>query len=501
MDSSKIKLIFIVTVALFAALYLGISAATAQFEAIAWVVGGVTLCTCLLMGRNIWLLIPFLGSMQLTLMIPGRPSSMLVAQALVISFTLLMLLSRKMPFKLRITEMECWMLLLTLCVFQVYARNPVGVNLFGGDQVGGRPYVLYLMAFVTAFILSSISVTHKSLWMALKLSVLGSFCNFAVGLLGWLWAPFGYFFGMASNVMGAPSQQSALDPGQAGRVEFVRTMANTLAVVVSSFRNPLLAVFSVRFAPLVIISLIFAAGSGYRNVVASVGLSYLVGVIYRGGLISLMGSTLLGVIALASLAIINMALPLPANLQRALAFLPGTWEERYVLNTQDSSNWRFEMWEEVLTTDRWIDNKLLGDGLGFSAKELQLQSQLLGKNRGSSVGVSGFDQAREFVLINGDYHSGPVSAIRTIGYVGLCIMLLAQLRIMMHAHRLVLKFKSSEFFPLVLFFCIPMIWFPAFFIFIFGGFQADAIVILLNAGMIRLLQNNLPIGANMQAEA
>jgi hypothetical protein len=499
MDSSKIKLIFIVVMAMIAALYLGVSAATAQFEAIAWVVGGVTLCTCLLMGRNIWLLIPFLGSMQLTLMIPGRPSSMLFAQALVITFTVLLLLSRKIQFKLQITEMESWMLLLTLCVIQVYVRNPVGVSLFGGDQVGGRPYVLYVMAFITAFILASVLVTPKSLWLALKLSILGSLCNFAVGLVSWFWAPFGQYFGMANSLAISSNTQTVVDADQAGRIEFLRSIANTLAVLVSSFRNPLLAVFNMRFAPLVITSLIFAAGSGYRNVVASVGLSYLVGVIYRGGLSSLIGSMLLGVVGVASLAVINIAVPLPANLQRAMAFLPGTWDERYVLDTKSSSDWRFEMWEEVLTTDRWIENKMLGDGLGFSSKELQWQSQMLGKNRTNSVGVSGFDQGREFVMINGDYHSGPVSAIRTVGYVGLFIMLLAQLRIMMHAHRLVLRFKGSDYFPLVLYFCIPIIWFPVFFIFIFGGFQGDAIAILLNAGMIRLLQNNLPNEVDLQA--
>lgn len=487
--------------AMIAALYLGVSAATAQFETVAWVVGGLTLCTCLLMGRNIWLLIPFLGSMQLTLMIPGRPSTLMVAEVLVISFSLLLLLSRKIAFSFRITELECWIFLLTICVFQVYARNPVGVNLFGGDQIGGRPYVLYLMAFVSAMILCGIGVTHKSLWLGLKLSIIGSLCNFAVGLVSWFWVPFGQYFGMANSFMTSSNTQAVVDPGQAGRIEFLRSIANMLSIFVSSFRNPLLAVFSVRFAPLVMISLVFAAGSGYRNVVASVGLSYLVGVIYRGGLSSLIGSMLLGVLGVVSLAVINILVPLPANLQRAMAFLPGTWDERYVIDTKSSSDWRFEMWEEVLTTDRWIDNKLLGDGLGFSAKELQWQSQMIGKNRTNSIGVSGFDQGREFVMINGDYHSGPVSAIRTIGYVGLCIMLLAQLRIMLHAHRLVMRYKNSEWYPLVLFFCIPIIWFPAFFIFIFGGFQGDAIAILLNAGMVRLLQNNLPVGANIQAKA
>lgn len=499
MDSSKIKILLILVVAVFAALYLGMSAATAQLEAVAWVVGGLTLSVCLFMGRNIWLLIPFLGSMQLTLMIPGRPSTMLIAQALVIGFSILMLLARKLPYRIRITELEWWIFLLAICVAQVYIRNPVGVNLFGGSQIGGRPYVLFIMTLVVALILSGITVQPSQLKNALKLSIFGGLINFALGFLGWLWSPLGYMFGVAgprSDANGA--QLEAVDPTRAGRIDFIVHVPIMFARWVSSFMNPIRACFTLRWAPLVFLSFGFAAISGYRNVVASVGLTYLVGLAYRGGIVSLLGSGLLGAMALASLAIINVAMPLPANLQRALAFLPGTWGERYVLDTKDSSNWRFEMWEEVLTTNRWIENKLLGDGLGFSAKELQLQSQMLGKNRGSSVGVSGFDQAREYVLISGDYHSGPVSAIRAIGYIGLAVMLCAQIRLVVHAHRLVRGYQNSEWFPLVLFFCIPIIWFPIFFVFIFGGFQADGVAILLNAGMLRLLQNNLPSDANLQ---
>jgi hypothetical protein len=62
MDSSKIKALFFGVIAAFAGLYMGISAATAQIEAVAWTVGGITLFVCFLLGRKIWLLIPFLGT-------------------------------------------------------------------------------------------------------------------------------------------------------------------------------------------------------------------------------------------------------------------------------------------------------------------------------------------------------------------------------------------------------------------------------------------------------
>ncbi len=499
-DSSKLKFIVIAVLALFVALYLGITSATAQVETIAWVVGALTMVPCLLLGKRVWLLIPFLGSLHLTLMIQGRPDTMLVAQCLVIGFSTLMFLARKLPFRVQFSEVEWWILLLFLCVLQVYLRNPVGLNMFGGSQVGGRPYLLFVLALFTALILCGLRVPAIQLKTALKLSILGGVLNFTIGFLGWLWAPFGYWFGMAGTVANAPEiQQEALDTERTTRIEFVRRLAHTLALAVSSFRNPLTAIFSVRWAPLVLLSLALAAASGFRNVVGAIGLTYLVGIFYRGGIVALIASSLAAGIAVALLALVNLATPLPPNIQRSLSFLPGTWEERYILDSKSSTDWRVEMWKEVLFTERWIENKVFGDGLGFSARELALQGQLRETKRTTGLGMSGFDVAREYVLINGDYHSGPVSAVRTIGYVGLTVMFLMQLRMMVLAHRQIQRCRGTEWFPVALFFGIPIIWYPFFFTFIFGGFGVDGITILMNAGILRLLENNLPLPAYARA--
>ena len=53
MDSSKLKVIVIVVLALMFALYLGIAAATAQLEVLGWIGGGLFLTLCLMLGRHI----------------------------------------------------------------------------------------------------------------------------------------------------------------------------------------------------------------------------------------------------------------------------------------------------------------------------------------------------------------------------------------------------------------------------------------------------------------
>jgi hypothetical protein len=298
----------------------------------------------------------------------------------------------------------------------------------------------------------------------------------------------------ANTVQGVGSDRGAVTQN----VTF-SSIGPNIALWVSAFISPLKACFSLRWAPLLLLACGIAAMSGYRNAIAALGLTILLGIWYRGGLGSVLASAFMGVLGVAMLALVNSALPLPPNVQRSLAFLPGTWEDRYVQSTQDSTDWRMEIWKEVLLTDRWIQNKWFGDGLGYTAQELAMQMNVMEQKNKGRFGVSGFDAHRETILANGDYHSGPVQTIRTIGYLGLAALLLAQIRLAMHAHRQIQRCRNTEWFPLALLVGIPLVWAPIFFVFIFGTFKEGASALLMGYGMIRLLQNNLPLPAHVRA--
>ena len=109
------------------------------------------------------------------------------------------------------------------------------------------------------------------------------------------------------------------------------------------------------------------------------------------------------------------------------------------------------------------------------------------------MGTSGFEAHREAILSNGDYHSGPVQTIRTIGYVGLFFLLIAQVRLAVHAHRQIQRCRNTEWFPLALFIGIPLIYAPIFFVFIVGSFAQATAGIMLGYSMISLLERNLPL--------
>lgn len=495
MDSSKIKATIVAVLALFAALYLGISAATAQIETVMWVVGGCGLAICLLLGKRIWMIIPFLGSLNLTLMIPGKPSTLLLAQAVFIGFCCVLFLMRVLPARLAFSELEFWILLVTLAVFQAYARNPVGLNLFGGDSVGGKPYVLFAITLVSSLLLGSLRIPSPDLRWILRLSIIAGIISFGMQTIGFFVPRIGMWYGAAGL---ESADASAIETGAYGvdratRIGFLGASARNLSLWISSFRSPIRACFHPIWAPLVLLSLAFAALSGFRNAIGAVGLTYLLGIAYRGGLGSLMLSGFAFLMALIVLALVNLSTPLPVNIQRSLSFLPGSWDKAQVKDGEDSTTWRVEMWKEALLTDYWIHDKLFGDGLGMTREEFTFIQSFKDVNIGGGIGSGKLTQQQEFMMAAGNYHSGPVQAIRYIGYVGLLLLVLAQIRLAVHAHRQIQRAKNTEWFPLTLFIGIPLIWAPIFFVLVFGNFGPATASFLMGVAMVRLLENNLPL--------
>ena len=481
--------------ALIFAIWLGINIATDQLETLIKVTGAVVLIVCALLGRRIWMIIPLLGALNLSLPLPGSPTTLLVGQALFVAFCGLLFLSRKLHFKLAFTELGFWTLLLFLCVLQTYLRNPIGLNIFGGDSVGARPYAFFMAALVSCLILSTLKIPAADLKWIIRLSIFGSIVSFAIQSVG-------FFVPRVSQVLGGNSpeavslgseQQGEYGVNAATRIGFLGFAGRDLSLWVSSFISPLRACFHPLWAPLVLISLAFAALSGFRNEIAAVGFTYLISLAYRGGFISVFISTMALVMGIVLLSVVNLATPLPANVQRAVSFLPGTWDQVYVKDSQGSTDWRVDMWKEALFTDFWIQNKILGDGLGMTKQELNYIKSL---SELQTVGVKGsanLTRQQEIMMASGAYHSGPVSTVRVIGYVGLFILLLAQIRLAVHAHRQIQRAKNTEWFPLTLFIGIPLIWAPIFFVLIFGDFGAAVASLLMGAAMVRILENNLPL--------
>lgn len=478
-NSRSIQSILTLVFATILAIWLGIALVTNQIETLIKVGGAAIIILCVLLGTRIWVLVPILGTLGVGI-IRGFTTAEL-GQSLFICFSLMLFLMRRLPFRLSIRETDVWALLVALLVVQVYLRNPVGLNVFGAGAIGGRPYFIMALAFFTMVIFGCLKIKVEDLkWVMWSTIIAGILSGPARSLRG-EYAAGGVDTG--EDIVGG-----AVDTGGASRKAALVPMAITPASVISCYFSPLRAAFNPLWGIIILFTLAAAAMSGYRNAVASVGFIYLIGIFYHGGLKSMIASACLGAMALSIIAVINLVYPLPGNVQRALSPFPGTWEERYVENAENSTDWRVEMWKEALLTDRWISNKWLGDGLGMSKLELE-RSESLGVGRG----MSGLSTHQENALVNGAYHSGPVQTVRTVGYVGLAVFLLAMIRLASDAHHLIIRCKGTSWFPVALFFGIPIIVEPIVFVFIFGTFGAAATKFFIGTAMIKMLHHNLPV--------
>ena len=491
-DSRSIFSLFIICGTIIFAAWLGISIITDQIETILYLIVGATLLACALLGKKIWLLIPFMAALDLTLRLPGQPNSLLLAQVLVLGFSTLLFLTRKLPFIVRFSELEYLMLALIAIVAQAYMRNPVGISIFGTDTVGGKNYFLFAITCLSSFLLCFLRVPTSQLAAIFKLSIIGGLINFMISIIGQFVPIVGLLTGTAYAMPTGDTvaNQAPMDSGAANRIGFLAAISRNLALWLSSVISPVAGLARPLWALLISAALLAAALSGYRSALMTVFTIFFLGILYRGGRGQVVLGLFGGFAVIVTLALANTIHPFPPNIQRALTFMPGTWEERYELDAAASTKWRTDIWMEVLFTDRWINNKVLGDGLGFSATELKAQ---LNAMDGRLSGISGFDAQRENILASGDYHSTAVSAVRTCGYFGLVVLLVVLFRIVVHAHRLIRRCRDSAWYPLSLFLGLPpmvaLIHFPIG----ASNFLQVSSAALLSLSLIRLAENNIDL--------
>lgn len=473
LNARSIQSIIALAIGMFLAIWLGLALVTNQFETLVKFAGAALLLSAAYLGQRVWLMFIFFTSMNV--MLYRWAGTVEIGQLIFITFALLLFLMRRLRFKVNITELEVWAMLIIACIMQAYMRHPVGLNIFGAGNVGGRPYVALGLSIISSAILSTLIVPPKELKWALGISVAGSLFGIPLQVAR---------YGSLANMSGGEVQI------EGSRIPTFAAIGKLSAQWLTSRLSPLRACIHPLWLVVLLASLAFSAASGYRNAVADVGFIFLAGILYHGGFKSFFASMIMGAFGLTLLALININFPLPGNIQRALSPLPGAWEERYLKGGDQSTEWRVEMWKEALFTDRWISDKLLGDGIGVSAEQLDRQVNLRG---GGGVSAGGLTEQQVTMLELGSYHSGPVHSVRMVGYVGLTILLLAMSRLAVHAHRQIVRCKGTEWFPVALFFGIPLITQPFFFVFVFGEFNSGAAGTFLGIALIRILERNLPL--------
>jgi hypothetical protein len=373
----------------------------------------------------------------------------------------------------------------------VWVRNPVGFNSMGGEMVGGRPYFTTLLAYLGYLVIRRVRAPVRLLYWLPAMMILPHLVIDLVNLatqfypkLGLAILPFysGVDISAVSKTEGIQDDTRLVALGRLGRT-IIQTLVSYFPP--ATFFHPSRYYLIVPF----IAAFLMIGLSGFRSelvgAASSVGISSLLRRRKRD-LVVYGAVGLVGIMLIAGVHQAGFSLPIP--IQRALSFLPLNWDTRATENAEDSSEWRFEMWKEALKPNSTIiRNKLLGDGFGFSALEWNIiRDQTFGLGQGFIGGM-----AQEAWIVKGSFHSGPISSIRFVGYVGLALFIWLQLYFLFYVLKLVPRALNTGFMSLAIYVGIWSVYTPFEFVFIYGAYDMDVASMISYAGLARLLENSL----------
>lgn len=492
MDSQKIKAIVIIVVAAFAALYLGVAAATAQFEAIIWVVGALFVVFILVLGKNVWVLIPItLPLVGVINAIPGAPAPWWGAMSVVAGIYVLRFLMRRTENMVwRITWLDFAIFIQVIAVGQAYLRNPTGLLIMGGDMAGGKPYFVFGFAIVAYFLLS---ITRTDLRMVRWVVFLAVFVSVADSSLAVLSSVFPFIGAVVlpfySNVaFGTAMGNQQAFQADVGRLEGGKEIGQSICLALFSLFPPVSCLNPLhlfRFL-LTLVAIIMILLSGFRSAVGLVLIYFVVGSLIRRQYLQLVISAAAAFVGFILLVASGLTTHLPFGAQRVLSTLPLVQvQDNIRLNAEGSTDFRVEMWTLALTTDRYITNKFLGDGFGLSASEQQGQlDAVMGDQRAkeSSKGLEDF-------MVRGSYHGFHVEAIRFTGVFGLFLALVSMGIFFKQALKLIRYFEGRSEWGYIIYICMPFLIYPFYFMLVFGGYRTQFPVVLASAGLLKILDN------------
>lgn len=491
---------FIITliVGLLVAFALGKLAGNGDFEKIAAIVTiTVAFLVCMILKTRIWLIIPFCWTLTgqisvLPLPFSVRELAALTVFALFLGFYALKLIPKSHP-----TGWIDGLVILNVCYLAtVYLRNPVGLSAFGSSMVGGRPYFSVFIACLVFWILSRVSIGEK---MATRLPLvlfMGPMLMSTIGLFTY-WFPstvpfIAPFYNGLSIENYMESQQSPIEvagPEGSGRITSLAPVGQIGILALASYFRPISFLLPINPIRFILFSLFVLATllSGFRGAFINVGVSMLLSSHYRSGSKDVLRILFFsGAVLLVAIIGNGTMFTLPLSVQRTLSFLPGHWDERAAEEATDSTNWRTKMWKEVWFSDKWIKNKILGDGFGFSEYDLRIMQE-------GAWGGPGFigGSTSEAQMIQGAYHSGPLSAIRYVGIIGLLLYVALLLLLASQAVKFIRRATGTAFLPAALFIGIPLIFEPFNYLFIFGGYDSGISNTIFNAALLKMLDVSL----------
>ena len=410
------------------------------------IIGGLVGAVFLIwMGPRCWVLLYLLPPIMTLLPLPGKiaelPVSYVVA-VVVLFYWVVMWFMGYVRFKWRsLLVMDLLILLVFLYMAYSYSLHPVSMAIFGYDAefVGGKEYVWCIVATIYYMAISCVPCKYEQLkrvfkW-AIRLSLAACCLTIALNLLG---------------VRGGTDITELGDAAMNTRFGmFVKI--STYGIFFLYGCNPMLKVLtSAKLLGGCMLCFLGILLSGWREVLMSSSFSIMTLAIVKRELwcITLLGALAYGgLLYLSAEGIIEKA---PFGVQRCLSVAPGIKISQEVRSdTGHSSEWRIEMWRWALDSRTgYIHDYVWGDGFGQSVDYLRRETVAM--MRGTAMYGD-----QDFFANTGTWHSGVITSIHRLGYVGLAIISLVYLYGFCMMLRVCMALRGTALYFPAIFFLMP----------------------------------------------
>jgi len=470
------------------AIFLGLSVVQDQVGTVLWIVGIGFFLLCVGLGKHIWILIPATLGMKGTIScLPGSPAPWYLMTAIVLGFTVLRIAIRRQKIEFRWTGMETAILLVAFTILQAFIRNPTGLSMLGGEYAGGKPYFVFGVAMIAFLLVGTADADMKSWCFGVGAYIIFSLFDGILASLSVLSPQFSmilirYYSNvnldavMTVNYYVDISEMRLSELGQVGSVLGLIATTFWRPVAALDFRKPWRALIA-GFAVLLILL------SGFRSAIVRLGVNFIYGSVLRRKPIDVLAVFMVGLLFLVGIVGAGLTKKLPYGAQRALSFLPIEVRSDVRHAAEGSKDLRIDMWKQVLSTDRYISNKILGDGFQISSSEQAARDAWTSGDARMRQSMT----KEQMHLESGSYHGFHVETIRFTGVVGLIAATAVLIVFAVFASRCIKYFRGNRHWGFVLFVCMPFLIHPWWYWAVFGSYKAYFPILIAWAGMVKLL--------------
>lgn len=292
---------------------------------------------------------------------------------------------------------------------------------FSVTEVGGQDYIFCLGSICYYIFLSVIPLKLESVLKVLKIAF-------------WVSLVVTIFMCVKGLVFGSATQVDLMESAKTSRFGAFAPLGLNICYFLFAKYTFIGIIISPWKLFLILVSFMGIALSGFRSYFMQLAVYVTVAAIVHKNILHLLFVAIFAWAGCLFLANEDVVDKLPFGVQRVLSSVPGLdIETAASKESEESLKWRYQMWEWAFNPSTgYIKDYTFGDGYGVSLARYQA------RHVAASLGLVNLGDNRLFAE-EGIWHSGYITTIHRIGYVGLvlmvvlmCVVIINSLRVCLH---------------------------------------------------------------------